>query len=132
MYDLLLITFLGLFSGLFASDKHAAKINFWKSFILINVSLPKNEFYSQEFNFLHVKGATSGVWRWRYNYDWSCWVLGVQTIRVIMFYFGTSARRILEVQSFFIYFCSSNNTIEMTGVLLTRLSEIFFSKLSHL
>ena len=90
LYDLLFNTFLFVFSGLcFASDKHAAKINFWKSFILINVSLVKNEFYLHEFYFFYVEDATwglSGDWRCRCNYNWSCWLLGGQTILVIMFY----------------------------------------------
>ena len=69
-------------------------------------------------------------------------MLGVQTICVIMFYFGTSARRIPEVQSFLrpplqqavtelsstVLVVGINHTIDMTEVFLTRLSEITYFK----
>ena len=89
LHYLLFITFLGVFLGLFASDKQAAKIIFWKSFILINVSLANNDFWALEFWFLYVEDTTWGLggdWRCRYNYDWSCCVFWIQTLPVIMFW----------------------------------------------
>ena len=87
-FRLLLIYFLCSFWTFFASDKYAAKINFWKSFIFIKCGFfLKSKSKIRKLYFLYEEVATwalgGGCWC-RCNYDRSWMLFVVQTQHVIL------------------------------------------------